>query len=187
MINYNSVKRYCSEPIEHIEGYEEAVNSTDTWQCHHRLESQYLREELISKGLYYNRPASELIFLSAQDHRAEHWKKDAPSRKKFSETMSKKIPKTEEIKQRGVNPEKGQNMTEAQRLARRARQKQRRERAAQNPVDMKRVEHTEEVAQNTMTLAEQTLELSRQILEQLKSLADTDRRRFPSVEEIYGN
>ena len=83
-------------------------------------------------------------------------------------------------------------MTEEERLKRRARQKQRRERAAQNHVDMKRVEHTEEVAQstkevaeNTMSIAEQTLELSRQILEQIKRLADTDRKRFPSSEEIF--
>ena len=77
-------------------------------------------------------------------------------------------------------------MTEEERLKRRARQKQRRERAAQNPIDREKLDHTEEVAENTMTIAEQTLELSRQILEQLKRLADTDRRRFPSMEEIYG-
>jgi ferritin len=41
--------------------------------------------------------------------------------------------------------------------------------------------------ENTMTIAEQTLELSRQILEQIKRLVDTDRKRFPSIEEIYGN
>ena len=189
MINYNSVKRYCSEPIEHIEGYEEAVNSPDTWQCHHRLESQYLREDLISKGIYYNRPASELIFLSAQDHRAEHWKKDAPSRKKFSETMSKKIPKTEEIKPRGANQMRS-NMTEEQRLKRRARQKERRAQhkvsILDNEVKLAEATDVKGKVENTMTIAEQTLELSRQILEQIKRLADTDRRRFPSMEEIYG-
>ena len=77
-------------------------------------------------------------------------------------------------------------MTEEERLKRRARQKQRRERAAQNPVDMKRVEHTEEVAQNTMSIAEQNLELTKQILEEIKRIADTDRRRFPTTEEIFG-
>lgn len=77
-------------------------------------------------------------------------------------------------------------MTEAQRLARRARQKQRRELAAQNPLDRKKLEHTEEVAQNTMSIAEQNLELTKQILEEIKRLADTDRRRFPTTEEIFG-
>lgn len=72
----NILKKYCSEPIENIENYEEAVNSLDKYDCHHRLEvqGQFTNSaELLKKcRMYYNRPASELIFLKLEIHRRLH-------------------------------------------------------------------------------------------------------------------
>lgn len=70
MINIKGVKKYCCDDIALIENYETAINdTTQTWEIHHRLEIQedgtlISRDELINKGLYYNRPSDELIFLT---------------------------------------------------------------------------------------------------------------------------
>ena len=59
-------KDYCCEDISLIENYEQALNDqTQVWDCHHRLEIELglSAAELIKQGLYWNRPASELIFL----------------------------------------------------------------------------------------------------------------------------
>lgn len=71
-------KYFCSEDISNIENYEEAVNSPEKWHCHHRLELDQnghrlnTRDELKAKGLYFHRPASELIFLRGTDHHRLH-------------------------------------------------------------------------------------------------------------------
>ena len=70
---------YCSEPIENIENYEEAIRSEEMWEIHHRLEidsdgHQHTPKELIARGLYYDRPANELIFLTRKAHRRLHAK-----------------------------------------------------------------------------------------------------------------
>lgn len=77
MINTRVTKRYCREDFSLIENYNEAVNDlTQTWDCHHRLEIQnekaVLRSDLIKQGLYYHRPAEELIFLTHNEHIALH-------------------------------------------------------------------------------------------------------------------
>ena len=68
------IKRYCSEDLSLIENYQEAVNSPEKWDCHHRLEIDLNKRaiELIELGLYWNRPASELIFLTHKEHCALH-------------------------------------------------------------------------------------------------------------------
>lgn len=76
MINLHDVKKYCSDYTK-IENYEQAINdSTQTWECHHRLEikEDYINtsDELKMMNLYYNRPASELIFLTNKEHRKIH-------------------------------------------------------------------------------------------------------------------
>ena len=77
MISKNA-KYFCSEDVSNIENYEEAVSSPEKWHCHHRLELDdnghrlNTRGELKEKGLYFNRPASELIFLKATDHLKLH-------------------------------------------------------------------------------------------------------------------
>lgn len=69
--------RYCSEPLENIENYSLAVESPEPYEIHHRLEiredgTQVSRGELIKQGLYYDRPASELIFLTWAEHMRIH-------------------------------------------------------------------------------------------------------------------
>ena len=91
-------KRFCKEP-EKIENYEKAKQDNfKGWHCHHRLETHtpdgkrrevdIPMEELKALGLYYNRPASELIFLTSREHNA--FKKG----KKFSEEHKKKMGET---------------------------------------------------------------------------------------------
>ena len=68
---------------EQIENYEAAkADDFKGWHCHHRLETHtsdgkkrlvnLTRDELIEMDMYYNRPASELIFLKASDHISLH-------------------------------------------------------------------------------------------------------------------
>ena len=75
-----SFEKYCTEP-EKIENYEKAKkDSFKGWHCHHRLETHtpdggrravdITQKELIDLGMYYNRPASELIFLTIKEHNA---------------------------------------------------------------------------------------------------------------------
>lgn len=72
MIGKN-VDTYCSEDLKLIENYDKAVSDPyQIWEMHHRLEDSYTRKELIKAGLYYNRPANELIFLTRDDHNKLH-------------------------------------------------------------------------------------------------------------------
>lgn len=75
MINIKSVKRFCCENISLIENYEKALNDeSQTWDCHHRNEIllNKTKSELKNLGLYWNRPANELIFLTHSDHMSLH-------------------------------------------------------------------------------------------------------------------
>lgn len=66
---------YCCEDISLIENYEAALaDKKETWVCHHRLgiELNKSKKELKKMGLYKNRPASELIFLTDFDHKSLH-------------------------------------------------------------------------------------------------------------------
>ena len=71
-------KKYCCEDISLIENYNEAINdSKNKWELHHKLEIQngklvYTKKDLIDLNLYWNRPASELIFLTRKEHKALH-------------------------------------------------------------------------------------------------------------------
>lgn len=88
-------KSYCSEPLDKIEHYEEALaENFKGWCMHHRLEIQpdgkiVSMQELKDKGLYYDRPASELIFMRNGEHSYLHNKDKHPSaetRKKIAES-----------------------------------------------------------------------------------------------------
>lgn len=74
MICNQTVEKYCSEDISQIENYDKAVTDMEhTWDCHHRLEigkngERISVNELKKHGLYYNRPFSELIFLTHSEH-----------------------------------------------------------------------------------------------------------------------
>ena len=77
MISEIMTKRYCKDDISLIENYEQAVNDkTKTWHCHHRGEilacGRYTPDDLKKFGLYWKRPASELIFISKSKHKAIH-------------------------------------------------------------------------------------------------------------------
>ena len=92
MINLKIAELYCKEDVSYIENYELAVNdNTQTWCCHHRAEilpcGRYKAKHLIKNDLYFNRPASELIFLTRAQHNQVHTKGrevSACTRKKIS-------------------------------------------------------------------------------------------------------
>lgn len=84
-------KHFCKEDISLIENYDKAMaDTTQIWSCHHRLETHKYkdrkreewverdgcvsRDELKAFGLYYNRPAKELIFMTESDHKKLHKK-----------------------------------------------------------------------------------------------------------------
>lgn len=84
----DAANKFCCEDISKIEGYNEAVNSEKRYCCHHKKGLNISREELIQKGLYYNRPASELIFLSISEHIILHnLNKRDETRKKLSNSL----------------------------------------------------------------------------------------------------
>ena len=77
MLNKNNAKRFCSEDIALIENYHEAIADEERmWDVHHRRECDsegrtlFTKKQLIEIGLYYKRPAAELIFVT----RSMHWK-----------------------------------------------------------------------------------------------------------------
>ena len=77
MITYTNIynaKRFCCEDISKIENYDKAINdkSDTVWDCHHKLGIIKTKKELQEMGLYYNRPASELMFLTHNEHRYLH-------------------------------------------------------------------------------------------------------------------
>ena len=74
MISTNNAKTYCCEDVSNIERYDEAIADTEqTWICHHKLgETGISKEELIARGLYYKRPAYELIFVTKAEHDELH-------------------------------------------------------------------------------------------------------------------
>ena len=76
MIDEKQVRRYCREDLSLIENYDEAVRSEEPYHCHHRYELNdglvLSVNDLKDMGLYYKRPASELIFLKRIDHRRLH-------------------------------------------------------------------------------------------------------------------
>ena len=76
----HSFEKYCRD-FEKIENYEKAkAENFVGWECHHRLETHtsdgerrpvdITQKELKALGTYYNRPASELIFLTTREHNA---------------------------------------------------------------------------------------------------------------------
>ena len=78
------LRQLCCDDISLIENYEKAINSDERWDCHHRLEThfsdgtprplnaQLTQEELEALGIYWKRPASELILLPFKEHTSLH-------------------------------------------------------------------------------------------------------------------
>ena len=79
MINEYCAKAYCCEDLSLIENYDKAINdTTQMWECHHIGEvlpcGRFSPNDLNKFGLYFNRPAVELIFLTPTAHRQLHYK-----------------------------------------------------------------------------------------------------------------
>ena len=77
MISEYYAKKFCCDDISLIENYDIAVaDTTQTWHCHHRGEvlpcGRFSIDDLKKFGLYYSRPATELIFLTPTAHRQLH-------------------------------------------------------------------------------------------------------------------
>ena len=77
MINEYCAKAYCSEDLSLIENYDKAIaDTTQTWDCHHKGEilpcGRFSHNDLKKFGLYYKRPAAELIFLTKAEHTRLH-------------------------------------------------------------------------------------------------------------------
>ena len=79
MINAKFAKRYCCEDISLIENYQEAIaDQTRMWDIHHRRECDdegrtlFTCKRLVEMNLYFNRPASELIFVTRSMHKKIH-------------------------------------------------------------------------------------------------------------------
>ena len=100
MINEYYAKKFCCEDLSLIENYDKAISdTTQTWDCHHRGEilpcGRFSVSDLKKFELYFNRPASELIFLTRSEHRRLHLKgipKSEATKKALSDAL-KGIPK----------------------------------------------------------------------------------------------
>ena len=138
-MRYN-FKRYCKD-YENIENYQKAKKDDfKGWHCHHRLETHnsdgerrlvdISYKELKALGMYYNRPAEELIFLTESEHNAYNkgksksaetrrkmkgnknalgYKHSEETRKKMSEARKGKT-KSEEHKKKLSESHKGKNI-----------------------------------------------------------------------------
>ena len=74
MIGKNA-KKCCCEDISLIENYDKAIkDNSKFWHLHHKLEIELHKsaDELKEIGLYYYRPANELIFLTPKEHMKTH-------------------------------------------------------------------------------------------------------------------
>lgn len=95
MICAKTTQKYCCDDVSLIENYDKAIADTKTWHCHHRRETDdnLTNKQLIEMGLYYGRPASELIFLPPSDHISSHqkgrvpWNKGIPATDEFRKKM----------------------------------------------------------------------------------------------------
>ena len=114
MISNQTIKKFCCEDPSLIENYDKAIaDTTQIWECHHRGEvllcGRFSRDDLKKFGLYYHRPASELIFLTPSAHRQLH-KKGFPrseATKKAIGEARKGVPLSEETKKAISDAKKG--------------------------------------------------------------------------------
>ena len=79
MINEKCAKNYCSDDISLIENYHQAIADKEKmWEIHHRRECDdegrtlFTHKQLKKMNLYFNRPASELIFVARSIHKKIH-------------------------------------------------------------------------------------------------------------------
>lgn len=97
-------KQYCKD-YKNIENYEKALaDNFKGWNCHHRKGVDIPKEELKALGLYYNRPANELIFIKLSEHSSLHNKGE------HNPMYGKKL--SEETKNKISEAKKGQTLSE---------------------------------------------------------------------------
>ena len=124
MINEYNAKNFCCEDLSLIENYELAiVDTTQTWDCHHRGEilpcGRFSIDDLKKFGLYYKRPAAELIFLTKAEHSSLH-KRGVPLSEEHKKAVSealKGVPKSEATKKAVSEALKGVPKSEATKKA----------------------------------------------------------------------
>ena len=124
MINEYYAKKFCCEDLSLIENYDKAINdTTQTWQCHHRGEilpcGRFSSNDLKKFGLYYKRPAAELIFLTKAEHSSLH-KRGVPLSEEHKKALSKAlkgVPLREEHKKAIGKAHKGVKLSEATKKA----------------------------------------------------------------------
>ena len=116
-------ERYCKD-YKNIENYDKAAaDNFKGWHCHHRLETHtsdgerrpvdITQVELKALGMYYHRPAEELIFLTTREHGAYNKGKrhSAETRRKIAEAHKGKR-HTEETKNKIRTKKKGKYVGE---------------------------------------------------------------------------
>ena len=107
----HNFERFC-KCYENIENYEKAKKDNfKGWECHHRLQTHnsdgerrlvnISAAELQALDMYYNRPASELIFLPTSEHRLLH--NEGENNPMYGKQLS------EETKERLSEHRKGEN------------------------------------------------------------------------------
>ena len=115
---------YCKD-YQDIENYEKAkADDFKNWEVHHRLETHnsdgerrlvdLTIDELIALGMYYNRPAEELIFMKHSEHASLHQKgkpRSAETKKKISEAAKGKH-RSDETKKKMGEAQKGHTVSE---------------------------------------------------------------------------
>lgn len=75
MISESKARKFCCEDPSLIANYALAIaDTTQTWCCHHILGEQYSKKYLKENGLYLNRPACELRFMTRAEHLSLHHK-----------------------------------------------------------------------------------------------------------------
>ena len=124
MICEKYAKNFCCEDLSLIENYELAINdTTQTWDCHHRGEilpcGRFSADDLNKFGLYYKRPASELIFLAHSEHSSLHTKgvPKSEATKKAMSDAHKGVPLSEEHKKAIGKAHKGVPLSEEHKKA----------------------------------------------------------------------
>ena len=119
----HNFEKYCKD-YEKIENYDKAKKDNFVgWHCHHRLETHnsdgerrevdITQKELKALGMYYNRPAEELIFLTEREHNAYNKgkPKSEETRRKISESAKGKK-KSEETRRKISESAKGKKKSE---------------------------------------------------------------------------
>ena len=157
MISIKNIQRFCKEDPSLIENYDKAIaDTTQIWDCHHRLEVQgnevHSMRELKESGLYYHRPACELIFLTHSEHSSLHNKGENNSmyQFKYSEQTRKKMSESHKGK---TNPNKGKHLSE-----------ETKNKIAKSHIGVKRKPHSEETKRKISESQRKRLEKRKECL-----------------------